>query len=1028
MKLYNCRVTSVLATALMLGQLSAPALAAEVSASAGSVNINEAFSDPLFRAWLEDRENLNGIGADGVLTEEERAAVLAVDVSGETIQSLSGIELFPNLRSLNISNNRITALDLSQNTGLTWLYAANNQLASLDLNANTKLQGVDLSGNRLTTLDVSKLTELGYLYVDFNLLTELDLSANTKLTGLGFTATNNNLKTIKLPNTPSLTVDRSNFAAQNPSTGYEKVQWLQDGSPVGERIQASGQTLTSEGVANAFTLSFSANGGRGSVETISGSYGQEVTVPQNGFTRYGYTFSGWNTQANGLGYAYQPDAKITDLGKKYDGQRVTLYAQWTPITYSITFNANGGSGSASEDSVSFDQKVTLPNEGFTNDTEENLTLAGWASSAEGPVLYAAGSQVQGLSGDAGHTVTLYAVWALTAEGEQATRLESLAQSFAAYSSSDYTTEDWTALNSIYNEAVEKIGQAQETGDMDAIVTTYEEKMANVPTRTQRETEVSDGFKHAHQEVLGKLSGSAVNAANAADLLQKAGSAHDTLTGEGLKAFSELSNEEDLEAVTASVLSSLSTETSQLENLRAAAQWVVNLEGISQKAMSEVRSTDVETYRSAAEGYTSLPSEQSNHIDASLSTDLTDRQALAEAKRSAVSELSTAYTGFDLSLYSEKGKAALEKAHTDGANAVESASSTQAVTTAKEEASAKMNAVPNAEEEVSNPIPDEPSGGGSGSGSGSGGGGSSGGSSSGGGSGSGEDTKPEEKPEETPAETTTVTDEKTGTVTQVTTSADGKVSAAVTVPQGVRSVTVNIPCTAGDSTVAVLVHADGTREILTKVARTADGLALRLDGSATVEIVDNAKSFGDVADNAWFASSVQFASSRDLFNGTGNGAFAPEVDMTRSMVVTVLHRLEGTPDATGNTSFDDLNSGWYSEAVDWAVEAGITTGNGNGSFLPDESITRESLAVMLYRYANTLGLNTKTTGALDDRFQDAGNVSDWAKDAMAWAAEQGILQGSNDQLRPNDDTSRAEVATMLMRFVSLITEQDAELAE
>src|SRR5699024_254720 len=174
-------------------------------------------------------------------------------------------------------------------------------------------------------------------------------------------------------------------------------------------------------------LSFSANGGRGSVETISGSYGQEVTVPQNGFTRYGYTFSGWNTQANGLGYAYQPDAKITDLGKKYDGQRVTLYAQWTPITYSITFNANGGSGSASEDSVSFDQKVTLPNEGFTNDTEENLTLAGWASSAEGPVLYAAGSQVQGLSGDAGHTVTLYAVWALTAEGEQATRLESLAR-------------------------------------------------------------------------------------------------------------------------------------------------------------------------------------------------------------------------------------------------------------------------------------------------------------------------------------------------------------------------------------------------------------------------------------------------------------------------------------------------------------------------------------------------------------------------------------------------------------------------
>ena len=1022
MKLYNNRVTAVLATALMLGQLSAPALAAEVSASTGSVNINEAFSDPLFQAWLKDQENLNGIGADGVLTEEERAAVLAVDVSGETIQSLSGIELFPNLRSLNISNNRITALDLSHNTGLTWLYAANNQLASLDLNANTKLQGVDLSGNQLTTLDVSKLTELGYLYVDYNLLTELDLSANNKLTGLGFTATNNHLQTIKLPNAPALTVELTNFAAQNPSTGYEKVLWLQDGSPVEETIQANGQILTSEGVPNSFTLTFNANGGRGSVETITGNYGQEVTVPQNGFTRYGHTFAGWSTQANGLGDTYQPDEKISDLGKKYDGQRVTLYAQWTPIIYSIIFDANGGSGSASEDAVAFDQKVTLPNEGFTNDTEENLTLAGWASSAEGPVLYAAGSQVQGLSGDAGHTVTLYAVWSLSAEGEQATRLESLAQSFAAYFSSDYTTQDWTALNAIYNEAVEKIGHTQETGDMDAIVTTCEEDMANVPTRVQRETEVSDGFKYAHQEVLGKLNGSAVNAANAADLLEKATAAHTALTGEGLKAFSELYNEEDLESVTASVLSSMDAEAAQLENLRAAAQWVVNLEGISQKAMSEVRSTDVETYRSAAEGYTSLPSEQSNHIDASLSANLTDRQALAETKRSAVSELSTAYAGFDLSLYSEKGKAALEKAHTDGANAVESASSMQAVITAKEEASAKMNAVLNAEEEDSNPIPDVPD---SGSGSGSGSGGSS---STGGGSGTGSGSGTDSESQEKPAEVTTITDEKTGPVAQVSTASDGKITASVTVPQNVHAVTVHIPCTASDSTVAVLVHADGTRESLTKVTRTADGLALRLDGSATVEIVDNAKSFGDVADNAWFASSVQFASSRDLFNGTGNGAFAPEADMTRSMVVTVLHRLEGTPESTANTSFDDLNSGWYTEAVDWAVGAGITTGNGNGSFLPDESITRESLAVMLYRYANHLGLDTKTTGALDDRFLDADHVSGWASDAVIWATEQGILQGSNDHLRPNDDTSRAEVATMLMRFVSLITEQDAKLAE
>lgn len=1022
MKLLTNRVTSALAAALMLGQLTVPALAVEVRSDSDSVNIDEAFSDPLFQAWLKDRSNLNGAGADGVLTQEERAAVLAIDVSAKNISDLSGVELFPNLRSLNFSNNQVTQLNLTENTALTWLYGANNQLTSLDLSHNTKLQGVDLSGNRLSALDVSQLTQLGYLYVDYNFLTQLDLSANTSLKGLGFTAIHNQLESITLPNAPSLTVELSNFAAQNPSQGCERVRWLQDGSPVADTVQANGQTLRSEGIPNTFTLFFSANGGKGSVGSISGSYGQEVTVPQNGFTRYGYTFSGWNTQANGRGTSYQPDAKIADLGQKYDGQRVTLYAQWTPITYSITFDANGGSGSASEDSVSFDQKVTLPNEGFTNDTAENLTLAGWASSQGGPVLYAPGSQVQGLSGNADDTVTLYAVWTLTAEGEQATRLEALAQAFAAYSSSDYTTQDWTALNSIYNQAVTQIGTTQETEDMDAIVTTCEEDMANVPTRAQREEEVSGGFQYAHQDVLDQLSGSAVTAGNASDLLAKAKAALADLTGEGLKQFSHLETPEDLESVTASVLSALSGEAAQLESLRAAAQWVADLDGLSQKAMADVRSTDAETYRSARENYAALPEDQSPHIGAGLSSDLDARYQLASAKRSAVAELDTAYAGFDLSLYSEKGKAALEKAHTDGVAAVESASSDQAVTTAKEEASAAMKAVPTADEEASNPIPEQPGSGGSNSGGSGSGGSSSGGS-------SGNETKPQDKPQQEAGQVTTVTDEKTGTVTQVSTASDGKVTASVTVPQGVRSVTVSIPCAATDSTVAVLVHADGTREVLSKVARTADGLALRLDGSATVEIVDNAKAFDDVDDDAWFAAPVQFAASRNLFQGVGGGDFAPAGSMTRSMLVTVLYRLEGTPDITGSTAFDDVaGSDWYTDAVDWAVSSGITTGTGSGSFQPNDSITRESLAVMLYRYAQSLGLNTKTSGDLGDRFQDAGHVSDWAREAVNWASASGILQGSENQLRPEADTSRAEVATMLMRFVSLLTQQDADLAQ
>ncbi|WP_294518345.1 S-layer homology domain-containing protein [uncultured Pseudoflavonifractor sp.] len=183
--------------------------------------------------------------------------------------------------------------------------------------------------------------------------------------------------------------------------------------------------------------------------------------------------------------------------------------------------------------------------------------------------------------------------------------------------------------------------------------------------------------------------------------------------------------------------------------------------------------------------------------------------------------------------------------------------------------------------------------------------------------------------------------------------------------------------------------------------------------------DPDKTFTDVVTGDWFAGSVQFVASRELFSGVGNGDFAPYEAMTRSMLVTVLHRLEGSPAPGGASGFQDVPKGcWYSAAADWAAEQGITSGTASSRFDPDAPITRETLALMLYRCAGSPAV--ASTGKVEG-FQDGEQTSAWAREAMEWACANGILGGdANGQLRPQDNSTRAEVATMLTRFVALTT--------
>ena len=213
-----------------------------------------------------------------------------------------------------------------------------------------------------------------------------------------------------------------------------------------------------------------------------------------------------------------------------------------------------------------------------------------------------------------------------------------------------------------------------------------------------------------------------------------------------------------------------------------------------------------------------------------------------------------------------------------------------------------------------------------------------------------------------------------------------------------SVKVAIPVErATTSTVAVLVAPDGSEKVVPTSIATAEGVALTLNGSATVKIIDNSKSFSDLPASFWATDSINFVTSRELFNGTSTATFTPDAPMTREMLMTVLARLDGA-----DTTVSSLAQG-----MAWATEKGISDGSNPGG-----SISREQLATMLYRYTGSPAADASLAG-----FNDADSVGGFAREAMQWAVGNGIISGTgNGTLDPQGEATRAQVAAMLQRYI------------
>lgn len=181
------------------------------------------------------------------------------------------------------------------------------------------------------------------------------------------------------------------------------------------------------------------------------------------------------------------------------------------------------------------------------------------------------------------------------------------------------------------------------------------------------------------------------------------------------------------------------------------------------------------------------------------------------------------------------------------------------------------------------------------------------------------------------------------------------------------------------------------------------------------VPDKTMPFTDVKSNDWYYQSVQYAYDNGLFSGVSHDSFAPGDSMDRSMLVTVLHSLDGKP-AAGKGGFTDVADGaWYANAVAWAAEHGIVSGVSDSAFAPNGAITREQLAVMLYRYAQYKGYDVSKTADLSG-YADQGSISDWAAQAVQWACGSGLMTGrSANSLAPAGTLTRAEAATMLKAF-------------
>lgn len=246
-------------------------------------------------------------------------------------------------------------------------------------------------------------------------------------------------------------------------------------------------------------------------------------------------------------------------------------------------------------------------------------------------------------------------------------------------------------------------------------------------------------------------------------------------------------------------------------------------------------------------------------------------------------------------------------------------------------------------------------------------------------------------------------------------------------------------TNGGSALSKVTKAAGTTIDLSAYTTTRDGYTfagwyadkaltdgvtqVKLSKSTTVyaKWTKDQLAYTDVDQDDWFYDAVDYVTDKGIMNGTSKTTFAPDLNTTRGMIVTMLYRMEGEPAVTGGVAFTDVAADqYYADAVAWASANGIVNGITKTTFAPDQDVTREQLVAILYRYAQYKGYDVTASASLAG-YQDAASVSTYAVPAMQWAVGAGLINGIGNDLAPQGDATRAQVATMLMRFAEKVAD-------
>ncbi len=223
-------------------------------------------------------------------------------------------------------------------------------------------------------------------------------------------------------------------------------------------------------------------------------------------------------------------------------------------------------------------------------------------------------------------------------------------------------------------------------------------------------------------------------------------------------------------------------------------------------------------------------------------------------------------------------------------------------------------------------------------------------------------------------------------------------------------TLTVPVS-GEACAAAIIAGDGA---IKAAGSSISGSTLSCTTASGVMTAVSPFPFSDVSASAWYFGDVYYAYNNALFAGTSASVFSPDITMTRAMLVTVLWRMEGSPEAAEPT-FSDVCGTWCSKAVGWAEAKGIVSGYSEDVFSPNAGITREQMAAVLFRYAAFKGVDVSASKDISG-FADFGSVSAYAKGAMSWAAAEGIINGCGNKLMPGSGAARAQVAAILHRYI------------